>query len=107
MAPEIIPSFHSNINFITKNKMVLSNFSEDINGKYAEIEDELNRRLENVLLQEEKINSIKEKSKLFDSYEENTTSLLKATERNENTIKVRFFPLKYKTNLKNQYRFSR
>lgn len=72
--------------------MGLYNFSEDINVKYAEIEEDLNRRLETVLTQEEKLKVSHEKSDLFDNYVENTASLAKAMERNENTIKViRYF----------------
>lgn len=68
--------------------MGLYNFSEDINVKYAEIEEDLNRRLEAVLAQEEKLKFSHAKSDLFDKYVENTASLAKSMERNENTIKV-------------------
>ncbi|KAL5287646.1 hypothetical protein ACFFRR_008506 [Megaselia abdita] len=68
--------------------MGLYSFSEDINGKYSEIEEDLNRRLEKILAQEVKLKSNEAKAELFDNYVENTASLSKAMERNENTIKI-------------------
>lgn len=70
--------------------MGLYSFSEDINAKYAEIEEDLNKRLELILAREQKLNLVNERPELLENKLENETSSAKAMERNENTIKVLF-----------------